>query len=129
MLNYSSLVGIPYLKGGRDPKEGLDCLGLCIEAYKRRGILDFPDASAPENREEIHKLMMEGKEQFEEIQKPEEGCIVAFSIRPPYVTHIGVVIGKNEFLHINDKKRSMVTKLNDLFWGKRIKGFYRWNKP
>lgn len=110
MLDYSSLIGIPYKQGGRDIKTGVDCLGLCIEIFKRKGIIDFPDFSAPDKREEIHKLIMEGTELFEEIDKPEEGCVVALMVRPPYVTHMGVIINEKEFIHISETCRSLLVK-------------------
>ena len=34
----SGLLGIPYLEGGRDPNEGLDCLGLVLLVLASQGI-------------------------------------------------------------------------------------------
>lgn len=126
MHNLSSLIGTKYLKNGRNPKEGLDCLGLCIEAYKRMGVEGFPDLNAPDDREMIHSLMMSERDLFEEVKVPEEGNIVAISIRPPYVTHMGVMINKQSFIHIIAQHGCIVSRLNDAFWGKRIKGVYKW---
>jgi len=126
LFDYSSLVGVPYMKNGRDISKGVDCLGLCIEYYKRKGINNFPDFSAPNEREAIHELMMQGKDLFEELDKPEEGCIIALSIRPPFVSHIGIMIDNNRFVHTLTGKRSVIAKINDIFWSKRIRGFYRY---
>ena len=42
MLKYDDLIGIPYVDYGRDPHKGLDCWGLAMELYRRRGI-QLPD--------------------------------------------------------------------------------------
>ena len=43
---YYDLLGTPYLRGGMDPRQGLDCFGLLLEAYRRRGSdLDLPEFS------------------------------------------------------------------------------------
>ena len=34
----SGLLGIPYLEGGRDPNEGLDCLGVVLLVLASQGI-------------------------------------------------------------------------------------------
>jgi cell wall-associated NlpC family hydrolase len=124
--DYSSFVGIPYLRGGRDVKKGVDCYGLCLLLCKEKGI-DLPDYfGVPEKVEELHRTILEGRALFERISFAEEGCLVALSIRPPLITHIGYVISNNEFIHITEKSRSIISKLNDLFWEKRIRGFYKY---
>lgn len=127
MFDYSSLVGIPYVRGGRDSKTGLDCFGICLEVFKGKGITDFPDFGAPEKSEEIHALMMEGVSLFEKVEFPEEGNIVALCVNHMrFVTHIGIMISRYEFIHTNEKSRSVVSAINDPFWSKRIKGYYRY---
>lgn len=37
-LDLSDLLRVPYIRGGRDPKKGLDCTGLKIEFWKRLGV-------------------------------------------------------------------------------------------
>ena len=36
--SFDDLVGIPFLEGGRDPKQGVDCLGIVLLGLKRMGI-------------------------------------------------------------------------------------------
>lgn len=40
-MQYSDLLGTPFLRHGRS-KEGIDCLGIVLEMYRRAGI-DVPD--------------------------------------------------------------------------------------
>lgn len=125
MLDYSKLIGIPYLKGGRDEK-GLDCYGLCMYVYKIMGI-ELPEYDSPDENSLIHQLIFQGKELFEKIDKPSPFCLAPFVIRPPFVTHIGIVLeNKDDFLHILRKKRSIIERLSNQFWSRRIEGFYRW---
>ncbi len=42
MLKYDDLIGIPYVDYCREPQKGLDCWGLAMELYRRRGI-KLPD--------------------------------------------------------------------------------------
>ena len=38
MINYTDLIGTPFVNEGRDPKKGLDCYGLVMEVFGRYGI-------------------------------------------------------------------------------------------
>ncbi len=126
MLNYSDLIGIPYVKGGRDPSKGLDCYGLCIVVFKRLGI-DLPEFHSPDESDIIHEVIFTAKRQFERFENPIPYSLVPFIIRPPFVTHIGVVLeNRDNFIHILRKKCCVIERLSDPFWNKRIQGFYTW---
>ena len=120
------LIGIPYEKHGRTTK-GLDCYGLVHLVYGRLG-KELPNF--PEDYTEllnIHNAIEENKSKFIELEKPEPYCIVTFSIYPPYVTHIGVVLDDcKRFIHIMEKRNVTIEKLDK--WQKRIRGFYKWMK-
>jgi len=120
------LIGIPYEKHGRTTK-GLDCYGLVHLVYGRLG-KELPNF--PEDYTEllnIHNAIEENKSKFIELEKPEPYCIVTFSIYPPYVTHIGVVLDDcKRFIHIMEKRNVTIEKLDK--WQKRIRGFYKWTK-
>ena len=38
MIAYLDLLALPYVLGGLDPEESLDCRGLALEIYRREGI-------------------------------------------------------------------------------------------
>ena len=120
------LIGIPYEKHGRTTK-GLDCYGLVHLVYGRLG-KELPNF--PEDYTEllnIHNAIEENKSKFIELEKPEPYCIVTFSIYPPYVTHIGVVLDDcKRFIHIMEKRNVTIEQLDK--WNKRIRGFYKWMK-
>lgn len=120
------LLGIPYEKNGRTIK-GLDCYGLVSIIYERLG-KELP--KFPEDYTElvkIHTTINENKNKFIEIEKPEPFCLVTFSLIPPYVTHIGVVLENcKQFIHIMEKRNVTIENLDK--WQKRIRGFYKWAK-
>jgi len=118
------LVGKDFEFGGSGPDK-YDCYNLCREVYKRFGI-ELPQFYHPTDPDSIHRTILEGKELFEEIDKPEPLALVVFRIKPPLVTHVGVVLSPPYFLHILAKKKSVIERLDHPFWEKRIAGFYRW---
>ena len=120
------LLGIPYEKHGRTVK-GLDCYGLVHLIYKRLGE-ELPEfAGDYVELTNIHKAIDDNKSKFIELEKPEPYCIVTFSIYPPYVTHIGVVLSDcQKFIHIMEKRNVTIDRLDK--WQKRIRGFYKWKK-
>lgn len=122
---YEDLVGIPFKCGGRDTI-ALDCYGLAMLLYERLGI-KLPEFGASEDFSIISQLIKEGEVYFEKLEKPEPFCLVAFVIRNPYVSHIGIVLEDcNYFIHTMAKRSTAIERLDDLSWSHRIKGFYKW---
>jgi cell wall-associated NlpC family hydrolase len=120
------LIGVPYEKHGRTVK-GLDCYGLVQVIYDRLGqeLPNFPDDYM--ELVDIHTTINKNKSKFIELEKPEPFCIVTFSIIPPYVTHLGVVLEDcKRFIHIMEKRNVTIEKLDK--WQKRLRGFYKWAK-
>lgn len=139
------MVGVPYVFKGRDPKNGIDCYGLVMEAAKRLGYY-FPEYDDPALISDITSgseaegdaaaeykafpMTFKSDELFVKIDKPEPGCLALFCVIPPYVTHIGVVLDDcNQFIHSASKNKNVcIEKLNSISWRHRIKGFYKWTK-
>ena len=147
-INYIDLLGKPFEYGGRGP-DAYDCWGLCMEIYKRLGI-QLPDGiSTPEHKDieqqinegfRIQKLVETGFKPvctkpvstllsgFKPVSTPTPYCLVTFMIRPPYTSHVGVALEDgNKFIHIMQKCRVAVERLDNLAWHRRIKGFYAYN--
>jgi len=123
---FDDLVGIKFVKGGRDVKTGLDCYGLCKEVYRRIGI-DLPEYDSPEFRESIDEIVQNQKSRFEKLDHIQAYALVLFTIRPPYESHIGVVLeDRKRFIHIMKGSGCCIERLDGMFWKKRIRGYYRW---
>lgn len=126
MFSYIDLLNKEFEYGGRGP-DRYDCWGLCMEIYRRMGI-ELPEFASSSEYSVIHEQVMKGKELFEQITEPERGCLVLFTLRPPYATHIGVVINPPYFIHILEKSKVTVERLDSLTWARRVKGFFRWKR-
>ncbi len=126
MIEYEDLLGVPFVYGGRSKKEGFDCYGLVMEIYQRNGIV-LPEYASTDKFSLIHQAIHEAKPLFIEIERPEALCVVTFKIRPPYTSHIGVVMPEvTRFIHIMMKRSVAVERLEDDCWKRRITGFFRW---
>ena len=124
---FDDLKKVPFLKGGRNPAFGLDCLGLCEEISRRIGE-EVPNFPSPDCREEIDEIVQGTKGQFEELENAQPFAWVLFAIRPPYESHIGRVLpDRKTFIHTSAKTGCCIESLASLFWKKRIRGFYKWN--
>ena len=115
LINHAfSWLGTRYVWGG-NTKKGVDCSGLTRQLYKKEGI------PLPHN----------AKQQFKRGQAVAKnnllpGDLVFFNTRGP-ITHVGVYIGNNEFLHAaNPRKGVRVDKLNSAYYSKRYAGARRY---
>lgn len=128
---FEDLIGIPYLRHGRDPKVGLDCYGVVRITSERMGYVS-PDYGNPTNDPSFLTAMKSSeqvKELYETLEKPVPGCLVTFCIIPPYSTHIGVVLDDcNQFLHVMRDKNVCIERLNSLRWKDKVTGYYKWTK-
>lgn len=128
-MQYRDLIGIPFQDGGRDPAVGLDCWGLVMAAMRKRG-KEVPDFKVScWAVEEIEGIFTIAVRDWEPIDGPEEGAVVAIAQdpeRPGTVQHFGVCIGDGRFLHAMEKIKSCAPRLDHPFWKNKIRGFYRW---
>jgi len=131
LTQINELVGIPFKDGGRD-RNGLDCWGMVILAYKILHNKEIPDFKICAMQHDlVHKKILEQQtdNDWEELQGPEKGCIVAFRLHPIFVSHIGICIDEKTFLHCSERIGGVcIEKLNHSFYNKRIEGFYKWTK-
>ena len=118
------LMSARYEEGARGP-DAYDCFGLFAELCRRSGF-EIPDHPSPADREQIEeKIMAAAIADWQILREPEIGCAVAIRIGP-WVSHIGMVIEGNRFIHANEKTGVTVARLDDVMWVKRIVGFYRY---
>ena len=122
-LTYDDLLGKTFAYGGRGPFE-YDCYGLVMEVCKRRGI-ELPDFGSSPSASWIHRMITEGKKLFLELKAPAPGCLVTFALRPPFTTHIGVVLeNTTQFIHILERSQVTIERLDSPTWKKKITGYY-----
>lgn len=127
-LQYDDLLDAPFKYGGKSVEEGYDCWHLAMEVYRRLGIA-LPEFSYGSNPEDtfLHSLINEERSYHEQIDRPEPYCLVTFTIRGKYTSHIGVVMDDGyTFLHILNGSKVSRERLDSIIWKKRVTGYYRW---
>lgn len=112
VLTAKRFLGVPYYWGGVTSKTGFDCSGLTMAVYKLNG-LDLPRTT---------------KEQWAsgspvESNRLSEGDLVFFSTkRKGEVSHVGIYVGSNRFIHAPSKGKNIQTEsfLNKYFQSRYI---------
>jgi len=105
-----SMLGQPYRYGGHSPKTGFDCSGLVYFSYLQVGIT-LPrtsrgqySASEPVSKSSIKR-----------------GDLLFFRINRRKISHVGIYLGKNRFIHApSSGKKVSIAKLDSPYWRKRF---------
>jgi len=106
-----SYLGTKYHYGGLG-KKGFDCSGFVHHVYLEHGIA-IPRMS--------HNQFKKGRKI--EIGKARPADLVFFSIRGNRISHVGIYLGENEFIHSPSRgKEVQVTSLENSYWKKRFRG-------
>jgi cell wall-associated NlpC family hydrolase len=124
-MEINDLIGITWKLDGKT-KDGMDCIGLVEEVYRRLG-KNLPDYQCPGiELSNIDKTIKENESNYIQLEKVEPWCLVTFSLIRPYTTHIGVVLEDGvSFLHVQVKTRSCIIRLDNPIWSRRITGFWK----
>jgi len=108
-------MGTPYRFGGNS-KKGIDCSRLVMQLTN--GIYYYTiNGSAATLYEDSYKLDREDLS---------EGDLVFFKINKSYVSHVGVYLQKDLFVHATRGKGVMVSSLNESYYKKYFFGGGRW---
>ena len=131
MINYTDLIGTPFVNEGRDLKTGLDCYGLVMEVFRRFGI-ELPEYTANYNdAAKIHAIIRRQKmnpiwrkvEDGEEPPVPSIVCI-SFGVPKGIINHTGVYIGDGKMIHTRDKIGVCVDRVQSPAWNRLIDSYY-----
>jgi cell wall-associated NlpC family hydrolase len=111
-----SLRGAPYRNGGVDPN-GFDCSGFVRYVYEQHGV------AMPRNVREQFRV---GKNVDRDQLEP--GDLVFFTTTAPGASHVGIMIGGDQFVHAPSEKGVVrVESLAAQYWGSRYVGAKRVN--
>ena len=109
-----SLRGAPYRVGGVDPA-GFDCSGFVRYVYQQHGV-----AMPREVREQFRVGKTVDRDRLE------PGDLVFFSTVAPGASHVGIVIGGDQFVHAPSQRGVVrVENLSSQYWSARYIGAKR----
>jgi cell wall-associated NlpC family hydrolase len=106
-----SLQGTPYRWGGNTPAEGFDCSGFVRYVFGRYGVR-LP-------RRAVEQAAWVPKVSFG-ARRP--GDLVFFDTGTHPVSHVGIYIGRDEFVHASSAKAGqvIVSDLNKRYWREHL---------
>ena len=99
--------GAPYKWGGGE-KSGVDCSHLVCRVYK-----DVYNKKIAGTTVDLEKMSNHVKE-----SKLKQGDLVFFKIESEKISHVGVYIANNRFVHASVKKGVIINSLEDKYYKK-----------
>lgn len=98
-------LGVPYRFGG-ESKRGIDCSSFCSVVYNN--VYSIPLASS--SKAIFGDIEVMPKEELR------EGDFVFFKIRRGQISHIGVYLGNDKFVHASRSRGVMISDLNEDYY-------------
>jgi hypothetical protein len=110
-----SLKGIPYHWGEETPENGFDCSGFVQYVYGRHGV-PLPRTA--------YDMAMALPELHERYRQP--GDLVFFNTTGKPYSHVGILIGDDQFVHASSAKGGVVvSSLDTPYWTDHFLGLRR----
>jgi len=119
-------LGTPYKRGGSSSK-GFDCSGFVKLIYHKTLGIDLPHQSARQSKSPVLAEVS--------LDALQTGDLLFFSSSPgkKRVTHVGIYLSENVFIHSAVRKGVITSRLREPFWksrivaAKRLIGVAAWN--
>lgn len=102
-------LGTPYKYGGNSQK-GTDCSGFIMTVYKKVNNIDL-NRSAYDQMQNTH-LINKNEMRF--------GDLVFFKIDFKKVSHVGLYLGDNKFVHASTKRGVVINDMNETYYKERF---------
>ena len=125
-VNFSEYIGIKYKHKGRS-MGGADCYGLVVLIYSRKlgiELSDFLDVNYEQKwyKDKKDHIVNNISEIWETVIEPYrvyDGLLFYNSPKKIVANHIGLYIGNDKFIHLEEDSTSMVSRL-DNYWTSRL---------
>jgi cell wall-associated NlpC family hydrolase len=106
-------IGVPYVWGGSTPS-GFDCSGFVQYVFNAHGI------SLPRTSKQQY-----GVGTYVSKANLKAGDLVFFDTEGSGISHLGIYIGNNQFIHASSSKGVIITSLSNTYWAPRYYGAKR----
>ncbi len=112
-----SWLGVPYKYGGNSKKEGVDCSGMVLQVYLSCTGIKLPRNSAKQ-AEFCKKLK-------EKDVRPGDLVFFATGKNPDVISHVGVMIDNDRFIHSSTSKGVVVSDVRSPYYERTFRQFGR----
>ena len=106
----ASWLGTPYKYGG-STKAGADCSGFVQSIYKKVYGIDLARVSAS---------MAQNSQRVNNPSRLREGDLVFFRISGRRISHVGIYISNNKFIHASTSRGVIVNDLDESYYKQRF---------
>lgn len=131
MFDSAKYVGVPYKHNGRSIAEGLDCWGLVMCIFEELSVplpgndgCNMPDRNWFRKDPDRYWRFLQTIGEPIDISEVKRYDIVYFALIGPTISHSGVMLDHETFIHTLQKRNCFISKL-DRYWLKKIRGARR----
>lgn len=123
--SYLKYLGVPYKFNGAS-MEGFDCINICIQMAKDRGVKLMNINHSHTSIHTYHYLfnLRDSKEVFKEVPAQSD-VLVVFRVAGK-ISHVGYMLDSDKFIHILEGSNVTVESIHNITWKKRVVGFYKY---
>ena len=104
--------GVKYCMGGLD-KSGIDCSGFTKRLYEKVYGVDLAHSSGD---------LYANCQHLKNISSAEEGDLVFFKTRGKRISHVGVYLMNDYFVHASSSQGIVISNLKEEYWQKHYAG-------
>ena len=127
LLAVKACLGTPFHHQGREPKVGLDCIGLVIVGLRAAGMnvrdrLDY--GPRPDGKSLIEGLEAHGAARVSDIQAGDV-LLFRYDNQPQ---HVAIATGEDTLIHSFAPARAVVASQIGDYWRRRLIAIYRFEK-
>ena len=129
----SKYIGIPCIHG-RNDENGMSCLAIAHNVLKEFGVntpalefIDLPDDWYIEYPHLIEEKALETGYEIFDIDNLQQADVLLFAMIDglDVITHIGVMIDRDKFIHAVINTKSKVSRIKSKLWRDRLKRIIR----